>query len=176
MLQPIGNQLIPYATKGINVVQKFTDKWNKLGPATQKNSREIRGSGSVGRARLMGFGKISTGISTEISNFGRLSGAITRLTGASGFSGIAKIMTGPFGIAAAGVITAAVLIYKNWDRIEPILQKTGQRFENFWNTVQPQLEPFIELTKEAATYLQETFGPVIDDVFSFAGGIYCRNI
>mgnify|MGYP000621070115 FL=1 len=36
VLQPIGNQLIPYATKGINVVQKFTDKWNKLGPATQK--------------------------------------------------------------------------------------------------------------------------------------------
>lgn len=168
-LQPIGNQLIPYATKGINVVQKFTDKWNKLGPATQKTVVKFAAVAASAGPVLMGFGKISTGISTEISNFGRLSGAITRLTGASGFSGIAKIMTGPFGIAAAGVITAAVLIYKNWDRIEPILQKTGQRFENFWNTVQPQLEPFIELTKEAATYLQETFGPVIDDVFSFAG-------
>jgi phage-related minor tail protein len=169
VLQPIGNQLIPYATKGINVVQKFTDKWNKLGPATQKTVVKFAAVAASAGPVLMGFGKISTGISTEISNFGRLSGAITRLTGASGFSGIAKIMTGPFGIAAAGVITAAVLIYKNWDRIEPILQKTGQRFENFWNTVQPQLEPFIELTKEAATYLQETFGPVIDDVFSFAG-------
>lgn len=169
VLQPIGNQLIPYATKGINVVQKFTDKWNKLGPATQKTVVKFAAVAASAGPVLMGFGKISTGISTEISNFGRLGGAITRLTGASGFSGIAKIMTGPFGIAAAGVITAAVLIYKNWDRIEPILQKTGQRFENFWNTVQPQLEPFIELTKEAATYLQETFGPVIDDVFSFAG-------
>lgn len=168
-LQPIGNQLIPYVTKGISVVQKFTDKWNKLGPATQKTVVKFAAVAASAGPVLMGFGKISTGISTAISNFGRLGGAITRLTGASGFSGIAKIMTGPFGIAAAGVITAAVLIYKNWDRIEPILQKTGQRFENFWNTVQPQLEPFIELTKEAATYLQETFGPVIDDVFSFAG-------
>lgn len=168
-LQPIGNQLIPYVTNGISVVQKFTDKWNKLGPATQKTVVKFAAVAASAGPVLMGFGKISTGISTAISNFGRLGGAITRLTGASGFSGIAKIMTGPFGIAAAGVITAAVLIYKNWDRIEPILQKTGQRFENFWNTVQPQLEPFIELTKEAATYLQETFGPVIDDVFSFAG-------
>lgn len=168
-LQPIGNQLIPYVTKGISVVQKFTDKWNKLGPATQKTVVKFAAVAASAGPVLMGFGKISTGISTAISNFGRLGGAITRLTGASGFSGIAKIMTGPFGIAAAGVITAAVLIYKNWNRIEPILQKTGQRFENFWNTVQPQLEPFIELTKEAATYLQETFGPVIDDVFSFAG-------
>ena len=89
----------------------------------------------------MGFGKISTGISTVISNFGKVGGTITRLTGASGFSGIAKIMTGPFGIAAAAVAAAAILIYKNWDRIAPILQKIGQRFADFWKTVQPQLEP-----------------------------------
>ena len=36
VLQPIGNQLIPYVTKGISAIQKFTDKWNKLGPTTQK--------------------------------------------------------------------------------------------------------------------------------------------
>lgn len=169
VLQPIGNQLIPYVTKGISVIQKFTDKWNKLGPATQKTVVKFAAvAASVGPV-LMGFGKISTGISTVISNFGKVGGAITRLTGASGFSGIAKIMTGPFGIAAAAVAAAAILIYKNWDRIAPILQKIGQRFADFWKTVQPQLEPFINLVKEVASYLKETLEPVFKIVWKAAG-------
>lgn len=168
VLQPIGNQLIPYVTKGISAIQKFTDKWNKLGPTTQKTVVKFAAvAASVGPV-LMGFGKISTGISTMISNFGKIGGAITRLTGASGFSGIAKIMTGPFGIAAAAV-AAAILIYKNWDRIAPILQKIGQRFADFWKTVQPQLEPFINLVKEVASYLKETLEPVFKIVWKAAG-------
>lgn len=169
VLQPIGNQLIPYVTKGISVIQKFTDKWNKLGPTTQKTVVKFAAvAASVGPV-LMGFGKISTGIRTMISNFGKIGGAITRLTGASGFSGIAKIMTGPFGIAAAAVAVAAILIYKNWDRIAPILQKIGQRFADFWKTVQPQLEPFINLVKEVASYLKETLEPVFKIVWKAAG-------
>lgn len=169
VLQPIGNQLIPYVTKGISAIQKFTDKWNKLGPTTQKTVVKFAAvAASVGPV-LMGFGKISTGISTMISNFGKIGGAITGLTGASGFSGIAKIMTGPFGIAAAAVAAAAILIYKNWDRIAPILQKIGQRFADFWKTVQPQLEPFINLVKEVASYLKETLEPVFKIVWKAAG-------
>lgn len=169
VLQPIGNQLIPYVTKGISVIQKFTDKWNKLGPATQKTVVKFAAvAASVGPV-LRGFGKISTGISTVISNFGKVGGTITRLTGASGFSGIAKIMTGPFGIAAAAVAAAAILIYKNWDRIAPILQKIGQRFADFWKTVQPQLEPFINLVKEVASYLKETLEPAFKIVWKAAG-------
>lgn len=169
VLQPIGNQLIPYVTKGISVVQKFTDKWNKLGPATQKTVVKFAAVAASAGPVLMGFGKISAGISTAISNFGRVGSAITKLTGASGFSGIAKIMTGPFGIAAAAVAAAALLIYKNWDRIAPILQKIGDRFVEFWQTVKPQLEPFVEFVEKIASYLKETFGPVVEEIFNFAG-------
>lgn len=169
VLQPIGNQLIPYVTKGINDIQKFTDKWNKLGPATQKTIVKFASvAASVGPV-LLGFGKVSSGIGTVISNFGKAGGAITKLTGASGFSGIAKIMKGPFGTAAFAAAAAALLIYKNWDRIAPILQKTGDRFAEFWKTVKPQLEPFIEFVKKIASYLEETFGPVVEEIFNFAG-------
>lgn len=169
VLQPIGNQLIPYVTKGINAIQKFTDKWNKLGPATQKTIVKFAAvAASVGPV-LLGFGKVSSGIGTVISNFGKIGGAITKLTGASGFSGIAKIMKGQFGIAAFAVAAAALLIYKNWDRIAPILQKIGDRFVEFWQTVKPQLEPFVEFVEKIASYLKETFGPVVEEIFNFAG-------
>lgn len=164
VLQPIGNQLIPYVTKGINAIQKFTDKWNKLGPATQKTIVKFAAVAAAAGPVLLGFGKVSTGIGTLVSDTGKIGSVLKKLTGASGFSGLAKVMTGPFGIAAA-----ALLIYKNWDRIAPILQKIGQRFADFWKTVQPQLEPFINLVKEVASYLKETLEPVFEIVWKAAG-------
>ena len=169
VLQPIGNQLIPYVTKGINAIQKFTDKWNKLGPATQKTIVKFAAVAAAAGPVLLGFGKVSTGIGTLVSDTGKIGSVLKKLTGASGFSGLAKVMTGPFGIAAAAVAAAALLIYKNWDRIAPILQKLGQRFADFWKTVQPQLEPFINLVKEVASYLKETLEPVFKIVWKAAG-------
>lgn len=169
VLQPIGNQLIPYVTKGINAIQKFTDKWNKLGPATQKTIVKFAAVAAAAGPVLLGFGKVSTGIGTLVSDTGKIGSVLKKLTGASGFSGLAKVMTGPFGIAAAAVVAAAILIYKNWDRIAPILQKIGQRFADFWKTVQPQLEPFINLVKEVASYLKETLEPAFKIVWKAAG-------
>lgn len=169
VLQPIGNQLIPYVTKGINAIQKFTDKWNKLGPATQKTIVKFAAVAAAAGPVLLGFGKVSTGIGTLVSDTGKIGSVLKKLTGASGFSGLAKVMTGPFGIAAAAVAATALLIYKNWDRIAPILQKIGDRFVEFWQTVKPQLEPFIEFVKKIASYLKETFGPVVEEIFNFAG-------
>lgn len=169
VLQPIGNQLIPYVTKGINAIQKFTDKWNKLGPATQKTIVKFAAVAAAVGPVLLGFGKVSTGIGTLVSDTGKIGSVLKKLTGASGFSGLAKVMTGPFGIAAAAVAATALLIYKNWDRIAPILQKIGDRFVEFWQTVKPQLEPFIEFVEKIASYLKETFGPVVEEIFNFAG-------
>ena len=70
--KPIGNQLIPYVTKGISAIQKFTDKWNKLGPTTQKTVVKFAAvAASVGPV-LMGFGKVSTGIGTLVSDTGKI--------------------------------------------------------------------------------------------------------
>lgn len=169
VLQPIGNQLIPYVTKGISFIQKFTDKWNKLEPATQKTIVKFGMVAAATGPVLLGFGKVSTGIGTLVSDTGKIGSVLKKLTGESGFSGLAKVMTGPFGIAAAAVVTAAVLVYQNWDKIGPIIQKIGQRFADFWNTVQPQLEPFINLVKEVASYLEETLEPAFKIVWKAAG-------
>ena len=169
VLQPIGNQLIPYVTKGISFIQKFTDKWNKLEPATQKTIVKFGMVAAAAGPLLMGFGKISSGIGTVISNFGKVGGLITRLTGASGFSGFATILTGPVGAAIAAIVAGAALIYTNWDKIQPIIQKIGQRFVEFWNTVQPQLQPFIDLCKEIGSYLKDTLLEVFKIVWQAAG-------
>lgn len=169
VLQPIGNQLIPYVTKGISFIQKFTDKWNKLEPATQKTIVKFGMVAATAGPMLMGFGKISSGIGTVISNFGKIAGLITRLTGATGFSGLATILTGPVGVAIAAVVAGAALIYSNWDRIQPIIKKIGQRFVEFWQTVQPQLQPFIDICMKIGSYLKDTLLEVFKIVWKAAG-------
>lgn len=168
VLQPIGNQLIPYVTKGISYVQKFTDRWNKLEPATQKIIVKFGMVAAAAGPVLLGFGKVSTGIGTLVSDTGKIGSALKKLTGASGFSGLAKVMTGPFGIAAAAVVTAAVLVYQNWDKIGPIIQKIGQRFVDFWNTVQPQLQPLIEIIEKVGSVAKDIFGGVFSVVLEAA--------
>lgn len=169
VLQPIGNQLIPYVTKGISFIQKFTDKWNKLEPATQKTIVKFGMVAAAAGPMLMGFGKISSGIGTVISNFGKIAGLITRLTGATGFSGLATILTGPVGVAIAAVAAGAALIYSNWDRIQPIIKKIGQGFVEFWQTVQPQLQPFIDICMKIGSYLKDTLLEVFKIVWKAAG-------
>lgn len=169
VLQPIGNQLIPYVTKGISFIQKFTDKWNKLEPATQKTIVKFGMVAAAAGPMLMGFGKISSGIGTVISNFRKIAGLITRLTGATGFSGLATILTGPVGVAIAAVVAGAALIYSNWDRIQPIIKKIGQRFVEFWQTVQPQLQPFIDICMKIGSYLKDTLLEVFKIVWKAAG-------
>lgn len=171
VLQPIGNQLIPYVTKGISFIQKFTDKWNKLEPATQKTIVKFGMVAAATGPVLLGFGKVSTGIGTLVSDTGKIGRVLKKLTGESGFSGLAKVMTGPFGIAAAAVVTAAVLVYQNWDKIGPIIQKIGQRFVEFWNTVQPQLQPFIDICMEIGSYLKDILLEVFKTVWQAAGDI-----
>ena len=168
VLQPIGNQLIPYVTKGISYVQKFTDRWNKLEPATQKIIVKFGMVAAAAGPVLLGFGKVSTGIGTLVSDTGKIGSVLKKLTGASGFSGLAKVMTGPFGIAAAAVVTAAVLVYQNWDKIGPIIQKIGQRFVDFWNTVQPQLQPLIEIIEKVGSVAKDIFGGVFSVVLEAA--------
>lgn len=170
VLQPIGNMLIPYVVKAIDKIKEMTQWWNNLSPATQKTIVKFAGIAAAVGPVLVGFGKLSTGIGGLIKNNAKLSGAIMRLTGgATGFKGLAAVMTGPVGIAIAAVAAGALLIYKNWDRISPIIQKIGNRFVEFWQTVQPQIQPFFDFVEKIANYLKNTFKPVIDEVFAFAG-------
>lgn len=167
VLQPIGNMLIPYVTKGIDKIKEMTQWWNDLSPATQKTIVKFAGIAAVVGPVLIGFGKLSTGIGGLIKNHAKLSGAIMRLTGgATGFKGLVAIMTGPVGAAVAGVAAGAVLIYKNWDRISPIIQKIGNRFVEFWQTVQPQIQPFFDLCGKIVSFLSGVFKNTFDVVFA----------
>lgn len=169
VLQPIGNMLIPYVELAIDKVGDFVDWWNKLGTSTQQTIVKFGMIAAAVGPALLAFGKVSSGIGGLIKNFGSVAGIITKVSGASGFSGLATMLTGPVGIAISAVAAGAVLVYQNWDRIAPIVDKIKDRFLSFWETVQPSLQMFMDFAGNVASYISENFGPVIQEVFQYTG-------
>ena len=170
VLQPIGKMLIPYVTKAIDKIKEMTKWWNNLSPATQKTIVKFAAVAAAIGPVLLGVGKVTSGVGGLITNFGKVSGVITRLTGgATGFKALSAVMTGPVGIAIAAVVAGAILIYKNWDKIAPIIQKIADRFVSFWQTVQPQLQPFFDIVEKIASFLKDVFKVAFDTVLAAVG-------
>ena len=98
VLQPIGNQLIPYVTKGIDVIGKLTDKWNAMSPATQKSIVKIAGFAAAVGPVLAGIGTLNKGIGKAISNAGALAGAVTKA------GGVFKMLASPAKMLMCGKV------------------------------------------------------------------------
>lgn len=186
VLQPIGNQLIPYVTKGINVIGKLTDKWNAMSPATQKSIVKIAGFAAAVGPVLVGIGTLNKGIGKTISNAGALAGAVTEA------GGVFKMLASPANIATVAIVavaTAAVLIYKNWDKIKPVIDKAKDGLVNFgqaagkwigsvidwaqemWKNVKTAFEKFADAIKPAIEIAVEAFKGWYENAETVIGGI-----
>ena len=171
VLQPIGDMLIPYVEIAIDKVHSLVDWWNGLGDAGQKTAVKIAGFvGAVGPV-LLAVGKLSTGFGGLVKDFGKVRGALTKLTGAKGFGAFKTFMTGPVGIALAGIATAAFLIYKNWDRIGPVVKKAIDKFKEFSQNIKALLGPEIETIKQIGSIIMDVFGAAFQTAFSIAGNL-----
>lgn len=166
----ISTAIGPYLDRFTDKVKKVTQWFKSLDDATKKNILKFGVMAAAAGPLLMGIGKVTTGVGGMISNFGKISGLLTKLSGgATGFKALSAVMTGPVGVAIAAVVAGAVLIYKNWDRIAPIIQKIADRFVSFWQTVQPQLQPFFDMVKKIASFLKDVFKVAFDTVLAAVG-------
>lgn len=166
----ISTAIGPYLDRFTDKVKKVTQWFKGLDDATKKNILKFGAMAAAAGPLLMGIGKVTTGVDGMISNFGKISGLLTKLSGgATGFKALSAVMTGPVGVAIAAVVAGAVLIYKNWDRIAPIIQKIADRFTSFWQIVQPQLQPFLDMIEKIASFLKDVFKAAFDTVLAAAG-------
>lgn len=128
VLQPIGKMLIPYITKAIDKIKEMTKWWNNLSPATQKTIVKFAAVAAAIGPVLLGFGKVVSGVGKAITTFGTLKGA---LNDAGGLFKMLKSPTSIATMALTAVAVVAVLIYKNWDKIKPLLDKVIAAIVNF---------------------------------------------
>lgn len=176
VLQPIGKMLIPYVETAIDKIGDLTDWWNTLGEGTQKNIVKFALIGaSVGPA-LLGIGKLTTGIGNTITTIGKVGGAVKKLGGAMK---VLKFAGALGGIGA--LVTAGVLVYKNWDKISAVFGKAKDAVVKFGSGVKEKAKGAKDALVKFAGSVKQDFADAVhrrtDQVKGFFGGAkdYIKN-
>lgn len=116
----IGDVLAPYIQKAAEYIQSLIDKFNSLSPEQQKIIVAIAAiAAAIGPLLTIG-GTLVTGIGTLISVIGTIGPMIMGVVGPAitFVIGIIGPMGAVFLAVAAAIGVAAMLIYKNWDKIK----------------------------------------------------------
>lgn len=120
----------PYIDKLSGGIEKLHNWYSKLDEGTQKNIVKFAMVGAAVGPALVGVGKLTVGIGNTITSIGKIGGAVKKLGGAMKllkFAGVA----GGLGL----LITAGVLIYKNWDKITAAFGKAKDAVVKFGSGV-----------------------------------------
>lgn len=117
----LGQRLLPYANKVLAALQGFMDKITGLTPKQQDWLLKILATLAVLGPLLIVIGKLTTAL-----------GAIIPLFGNPVFLAIAAVL--------AVIAGAAYLVYKNWDKVKPMVETVGNSFKSLYNNI---LKPFI---------------------------------
>lgn len=117
----LGNILIPFVLKMVELVEPWIEKFANLSEKTQKTILILGGlAAAIGPVLVVGGALISS-IGTIVSAVGGLSVAIGAAGGATtAFGASLALVTGPIGLAVGGVtaLTAGgIALYKNWDNL-----------------------------------------------------------
>lgn len=156
-LNKIKNSLIQFGTamtpafeKAAEIIGKVGNRLNGLSGSQVNSILKWAKTAAVVGPCIVTFGKAVTGIGKLVTGFGKVTSIIAK------FGGILGVLTSPAAIVIgilAGIAAAAVLVYKNWDKLKPVFKtvmnvaKTamagmGQVVKNALKAAEPAIQTF----------------------------------
>lgn len=156
-LNKIKNSLIQFGTamtpafeKAADIIGKVGNRLNGLSGSQVNSILKWAKTAAVVGPCIVTFGKAVTGIGKLVTGFGKVTSTIAK------FGGILGVLTSPAAIVIgvlAAIAAAAVLIYKNWDKLKPVFKtvmnvaKTamagmGQVVKNALKAAEPAIQTF----------------------------------
>ena len=163
----IGDMLLPYVQKAVDVIGNLVKGFLELDPSAQKAIVVIAGIAAAVGPLLITLSKIPKTVENIQTGFGLLSKGLGLLGG--GFTklgGFAKaafgiIMAHPFVAIAAAAAVAIGLIIANWDKIGPIVAQVWEGIKTkaaeTWTAITEGVSAFIEGFKAAWEAIPEFF-------------------
>lgn len=171
ILITLGDKLLPHIKKVVAWVQKAADYINSLSSAQVDNIMKWAGIAAAIGPAVMVFGKVVTTVGTVTRTFGKVTSTI------GNFGGVLKTITSPAGIVIsvlAGIALAAVIIIKNWDKVQGFLKGVGKWFENTFKKAGTSVKDF----KNKFSSIGTSIGNITDKIggaFKKIGGIFTKE-
>ena len=154
----LGEVLLPIITPMITKFKELVQKFKELSPAT----KEMIVKGALLAAT---FGPVLMVVGGFITKLGSAFGAISKFSKAmKGGSTIIKglgVLMGPGGLVIVGLaafVAAAVLIWKNWDKITAAVKKAIDKVKTFFGIKDKDPGEAVVLTKGYGKYTQYAKG------------------
>lgn len=174
--ETMGQNILPVITPIIQKLSEIVQHFGKLSPEMQKTILIIGGIAAAIGPVLLIIGKLITIGGTLSTVFGAISTAV----GATG--GVLAVLTGPVGIVVgilAGLVTAGVLVYKNWDTIKAKAKELSTAIATIFNSIKTSIVNTWENTKTTCTntftgisnFLKDTWNSVKTTTESVWNGI-----
>lgn len=146
----IGERLLPYVQKGLDVVDNLVTAWDNLSTAEQYNIIKMAAIAAAVGPIVTGIGSLVIGVGQFMTYGGQLTTMLGKLgpvlasagskivgIGSSALAALPGIISfmapfTPFIAIGAAVVAAGVLIYKNWDTIKEKAAEVGEAVKEKW--------------------------------------------
>lgn len=164
----IGSALAEPVARMLQTIDKLLTKFNGLDASTQKQIAKWGLMAAAIGPVLFVFGKTVSTIGKVVTIFGKVSKAIQAAGGVMG------LLTSPAAIVIAviaAVAVAAVILYKNWDKIKGSVQGVIQKFQAFRTTVAPIMPAISAAMRIFGQVVMQVLRGVVVGAFNGALGV-----
>lgn len=171
-----GNKLTPTVKNVTGYLQKAANKFNSLSDSQQNTIIKVAGIvAAIGPAMIV-IGGLTSKVSGAIRTVGRFGKAL------SSAGSLMGLITSPVGIAVitiGALVTAGILLYKNWDKVSAAAKKLGKWINlifkrcgldigSFAKTAKSKLTEFGSKVKQLWTIVK----PVVSKIGDIFGTVF----
>lgn len=143
-----GNKLTPTVKKVTGYLQEAANKFNSLSDSQQNTIIKVAGIvAAVGPAMIV-IGRLTSKVSGAIRTVGRFGKAL------SSAGSLMGLITSPVGIAVitiGALVTAGILLYKNWDKVSAAAKKLGNWINSIFKRCGLDIGSFAKTAKSKLT-------------------------
>lgn len=143
-----GNKLTPTVKKVTGYLQEAANKFNSLSDSQQNTIIKVAGIvAAVGPAMIV-IGGLTSKVGGAIRTVGRFGKAL------SSAGSLMGLITSPVGIAVitiGALVTAGILLYKNWDKVSAAAKKLGNWINSIFKRCGLDIGSFTKTAKSKLT-------------------------
>lgn len=143
-----GNKLTPTVKKVTGYLQEAANKFNSLSDSQQNTIIKVAGIvAAVGPAMIV-VGGLTSKVSGAIRTVGRFGKA---LSSAGSLMGLITLPVGIAVITIGALVTAGILLYKNWDKVSAAAKKLGNWINSIFKRCGLDIGSFAKTAKSKLT-------------------------
>ena len=171
----IGEILMPYIEKAMDVIEGLVEKWNSLDESQQKNILKFAAIAAAVGPVLLVVGKLISSVGSIVTVVGKVvSGAGTLISSLGGLQGVLAALTGPVGIVVAAIAALAggfAYLFSTNEEFRSSIMQTVATLQTNLAAAFERIKPALASLKEAFDSLMTALAPLFELIATVIAGL-----